>query len=61
MGGDRDDAGWIADAEAVGGDDAVVEDVVDVGLGGEAAEGGGVVFRVAADWTAAMPKCSLRG
>ena len=35
--------GWL-DAEAVGGDDAVVEDVVDVGLGGEAAEGGGVVF-----------------
>ena len=28
----------------MGGDDAVVEDVVDVGLGGEAAEGGGVVF-----------------
>jgi hypothetical protein len=30
--------------EAVGGDDAVVEDVVYVGLGGEATEGGGVVF-----------------
>jgi hypothetical protein len=29
----------------VGGDDAIVEDVVDVGLGGEAAEGGVVVFR----------------
>jgi hypothetical protein len=27
------------------GDDAVVEDVVDVGLGGKAAEGSGVVFR----------------
>ncbi len=32
------------DAKAMGGDDAVVEDVVDVGLGGETAEGGGVVF-----------------
>lgn len=31
-------------AEAVGGDDAVVEDVIDVGLRGETAEGGGVVF-----------------
>ena len=29
----------------MGGDDAVVEDVVDVGLSGEAAEGGGIVFR----------------
>jgi hypothetical protein len=29
----------------MGGDDAIVEDVVDVGLGGEAAEGAGVVFR----------------
>ena len=29
----------------MGGDDAVVEDVVDVGLGGEAAQGAGVVFR----------------
>jgi hypothetical protein len=28
----------------MGGDDAVVEDVFDVGLGGEAAQGGGVVF-----------------
>ena len=28
----------------MGGDDAVVEDVGDVGLGGEAAEGGGVVL-----------------
>ena len=32
-------------AKAVCGDDAVVEDVVDVGLGGEALEGGSVVFR----------------
>jgi hypothetical protein len=31
-------------AQAVGGDDAIVEDVVYVGLGGEAAQGGGVVF-----------------
>ena len=31
-------------AQAVGGDDAIVEDVVDVGLSGEAAQGGGVVF-----------------
>jgi len=29
----------------VGGDDAIVEDVVDVGLGAEAAQGAGVVFR----------------
>jgi hypothetical protein len=34
--------GWCED-EAAGGDDAVVEDVFDVGLGGEAVEGGGVV------------------
>jgi hypothetical protein len=27
------------------GDDAIVEDVIDVGLGGEAAQGAGVVFR----------------
>jgi hypothetical protein len=32
-------------AEAMGGDDAVMEHVVDVGLGGKAAEGAGVVFR----------------
>lgn len=32
------------DAKAMGGDDAVVEDIVDVGLGGQAAEGGCVVF-----------------
>jgi hypothetical protein len=29
----------------MGGDDAIVEDVIDVGLGGEAAQGAGVVFR----------------
>ena len=29
----------------MGGDDAIVEDVVDVGLGGEAAQGAGVIFR----------------
>jgi hypothetical protein len=28
----------------MGGDDAIVEDVVDVGLGGETAQGAGVVF-----------------
>ena len=33
------------EAEAVGGHDAIVEDVIDVGLGGEAAQGAGVVFR----------------
>jgi hypothetical protein len=33
------------ETKAVGRDDAVVEDVVDVGLSGEAAKGGGVVFR----------------
>ncbi len=32
------------DAEVVGGDDAVVQDVLDVGLGGEAAHSGGVVL-----------------
>jgi hypothetical protein len=32
------------EGEAVGGDDAVVEDVVDVGLGGEAADAGSVVL-----------------
>jgi hypothetical protein len=31
-------------AEAVSGDDAIVEDVFDVGLGGEKTEGGGVVL-----------------
>jgi hypothetical protein len=40
------DGGWrdALKAQTVGGDDAVVEDVVDVGLGGEAAQGAGVVF-----------------
>ena len=37
-------AGEGLDAKAMGGDDAVVEDIVDVGLGGQAAKGGGVVF-----------------
>jgi hypothetical protein len=47
LSGDADsDGGWsdVLNAQAVGGDDAIVEDVVDVGLGGEAAEGTGVVF-----------------
>lgn len=29
----------------MGRDDAIVEDVIDVGLGGEAAQGAGIVFR----------------
>ena len=39
------DGGWGdgLKAKTVGEDDAIVENVVDVGLGGEAAEGGGVV------------------
>ena len=48
MSGDADaDGGWsdALKAQVVGGDDAVVEDVIDVGLGGEAAQGAGVVFR----------------
>jgi hypothetical protein len=38
--------GWCdaLEAEAMRGDDAIVEDVIDVGLGGEAAQGAGVVF-----------------
>ena len=41
------DAGGGGDSlnpETVGGDDAVVKDVFDVGLGGDAAQGGGVVI-----------------
>jgi hypothetical protein len=48
LAGDVDAGGGWRDAlkaQTVGGDDAIVEDVVDVGLGGEAAQGGGVVFR----------------
>jgi hypothetical protein len=44
-GGTHRSRGYGAEAEAVGRDDAVVEDVVNVGLSGEAAEGGGVAFR----------------
>ena len=40
-GGGRRDA---LEAQAVGGDDAIVEDEVDVGLGSEAAQRAGVVF-----------------
>jgi hypothetical protein len=41
------DGGWRdgLKAQAVRGDDAIAEDEVDVGLGGETAQGGGVVFR----------------
>ena len=35
--------------EALGGDDAIVDDVFDVGLGGELAQGGGVVGGVGLD------------
>ena len=48
MPGDSDAAGGgrdAAKAKTVGEDDAIVEDVVDVGFGGEAAHGGSVVFR----------------
>jgi hypothetical protein len=40
------DGGWgdALKAQAVSGDDAIVENVVDVGLGGETAESAGVVF-----------------
>jgi hypothetical protein len=40
------DGGWrdALKAQTVGGDDTVVEDVVDIGLGDEAAQGAGVVF-----------------
>jgi hypothetical protein len=40
------DGGWrdALKAQAVSGDDAIVEDVVDVGLGGETTQGAGVVF-----------------
>jgi hypothetical protein len=39
--------GWrdALKAQTVGGDDAIVENVIDIGLGGEAAQGAGVVFR----------------
>jgi hypothetical protein len=54
LSGDVDAGGGWCDAleaQAVRGDDAIVEDVVDVGLRGEAAQGAGVVF----------PDCGLDG
>jgi hypothetical protein len=40
------DGGWrdVLQAQAMGGDDAIVQDIVYVGLGSEAAQGAGVVF-----------------
>ena len=42
---DAGEGGDSLNPETVGGDDAVVEDVFDVGLGGDAAQGVGIVLK----------------